>query len=92
MSILDPECNNPTEKPLTLYTSTTSTTDLTSPDTPQVPLALLGGVLTGVLLLIIGGLIMIAVVLVCCRMNRKRLGKMDLAKDNWYVLQLGMVN
>ena len=55
----------------------------TSPADTQAPLALLGEVLGGVLLLVIGMLIVISVVLVCCWMYRERSGKIDIAKDRY---------
>ena len=81
-TILDPECNNPTIIPPTSSTSTTSNTEPTSSATPQVPLALLGGVLGGVLLLIIGALAVVTIALVCCQVyRRKTSGKMELTKE-----------
>ena len=74
-SNLDPECNNPTETPQQSLTP--------EPSDTQAPLALLGGVLGGVLVLVIGGLIVISVVLVYCWMYRKRSGKIDIAKDRY---------
>ena len=58
-SVLDPECNNPTETPQQSLTS--------KPADTQAPLALLGGVLGGVLMLIVGVLTVITAVLVCCQ-------------------------
>ena len=79
-SVLDPECNNPTETLRTSSTLTTSNTEPTSPADTQAPLALLGGVLGGVLLLIIG---VVSIALVSCLMYRKRSGKMDIAKERY---------
>ena len=70
-SILDPECSNPTNPPLTSSSA--------PPSDAQDPLALLGGVLGGVLLLIIVVLILVITVLVCYRVCIKRSGKFDIA-------------
>ena len=72
-SVLDPECNNPTETPQQSLTS--------KPADTQAPLALLGGVLGGVLMLVVGVLTVITAVLVCCRRYKKRPRKIEIAQD-----------
>ena len=79
-SVLDPECNSPTEtSPLTLTVS-----EPTSPADTQAPLALLGGVLGGVLVFVTG---VVTIALVWC-WYRKRSRNVDIARDR-YVTTVG---
>ena len=87
ISILDPECNNPTtaNPPSSSAQSTSdSTAEPTSSAPPvdgQVQLTLLGGVLGGVSLLIIVVLILVISLLICCWVHRERSGKLDITKE-----------
>ena len=82
-TILDPECNSPTETPPASSTSTKSNTVPTPLADTQTPLALLGGVLGGVLVLITGVLTVVTITRVCCWVYRKRSGKMEITKDRY---------
>ena len=74
-SVLDPECNNPTETPQQSLTP--------EPADTQAPLALLGGVLGGVLMLVIGVLTVVTIGLVCCWRYKKMSRKIDIAQDRY---------
>ena len=74
-SVLDPECNNPTETPQQSLTP--------EPADTQAPLALLGGVLGGVLMLVIGVLTVITTALVCYRRYKKMSRNIDIAQDRY---------
>ena len=74
-SVLNPECNNPTETPQQSLTP--------EPADTQAPLALLGGVLGGVLMLVIGVLTVVIIAPVCCWRYRKRSRKIDIAQDRY---------
>ena len=74
-SVLDPECNNPTETPpLTLTVS-----EPTSPADTQAPLAQLGGVLGGVLVFITG----VVTIALVWWWYRKRSRKVDITRDRY---------
>ena len=81
-SVSDPECNNP----ITELSDPTLAPKSTSPPPPadtQAPLALLGGVLGGVLMLLTGVAIVTVAVLFYCWLYRKWSRKVNNTKDRY---------
>ena len=93
LSILDPECNNPTtapppssSAPLTSDSTTEPTSSAPTNDNGQASVAVLGGVLGSALLVIIVVLVVAVTVLVYCWLFRKRSGKLEEIMKERYVI------